>query len=111
MNFSLHSRTDRTFYRPLYETPTLIGPVMFGIKKNGYAVQTTSKLIKEPKDSTSSEDKFFRPENVELIKKHSKEVAKFVAITAVGAYAAIKTIDTVSKVILKKTKSADNEEL
>lgn len=102
----------RNFYRPLYETPTLIGPVMFGKKlKSDFAVQTTSKLIKTPKDSTPSEDKFLRPENVELIKKHSKEVAKFVAITAVGAYAAIKTIDTVSKIILKKTKSADNEEL
>lgn len=81
---------------------------MFGIKKSDYAVQT--KIVKTPKDSTPSEDKFLRPETVELVKKHSKDVAKFVAITAVGAYAAIKTIDTVSKIVLKKTKSADNEE-
>lgn len=56
------------------------------------------------------EDKVLRPETVQLVAEKSKEVAKYVALTAVAAYAAVKTIDTLSQIAVKKTKSADNNE-
>ncbi|QEQ93900.1 hypothetical protein SEA_KARDASHIAN_35 [Streptomyces phage Kardashian] len=62
------------------------------------------------KGAYPSEDPFIRPETVKLAAEKTKEVAKFVAITAVGAYAAIKTIQTLSEIALKKTKSADKED-
>lgn len=64
----------------------------------------------DDKKSTPDEDKYLRPETVKLIAERSKEVAKYVALTAVGAYAAVKTIDTLSQIAVKKTKSADNNE-
>lgn len=60
--------------------------------------------------TTPGEDKVLRPETVQLVAEKSKEVAKYVALTAVAAYAAVKTIDTLSKIAVKKTKSADNNE-
>jgi len=62
------------------------------------------------KGSDTREEPFIRPETVKLVAEKTKEVAKFVAITAIGAYAAIKTIETLSEIALKKTKSADNKE-
>lgn len=56
------------------------------------------------------EDQILRPETVQIISEKSKEVAKYVALTAVSAYAAVKFIDTLSKIAVKKTKSADNNE-
>ena len=64
---------------------------------------------KKAEDSTSGEDKFLHPETVKLISERGKDVVKFVAITVVGAYAAIKTIDTLSQIAIKKTKSVDQE--
>lgn len=61
-------------------------------------------------NTNSGEDKILRPETVQLISEKSKEVAKYVALTAVSAYAAVKVIDTLSKIAVKKTKSADNNE-
>jgi hypothetical protein len=65
---------------------------------------------KDDKKATPDEDKFLRPETVKLIAERSKDVAKYIALTAVGAYAAFKTIDTLSQIAIKKTKSADNNE-
>jgi hypothetical protein len=73
------------------------------------AVQV-SLVRTDDKKSTTNEDKYLRPETVKLIAERSKEVIKYAALTAVGAYAAIKTIDTLSQIAVKKTKSADNEE-
>lgn len=60
--------------------------------------------------TTPGENKTLRPETVQLITERTKDVAKYVALTAVGAYAAVKFIDTLSQIAIKKTKSADNEE-
>lgn len=79
---------------------------MLGWNPKKRAVQVS--LVKTDK-TTPDEDKYLRPETVSLIAERSKEVAKYVALTVVGAYAAIKTIDTLSQIALKKTKSADNE--
>lgn len=76
-------------------------------KKPKRAVQVS--FVKTDQDSTPDEDKFLRPETVKLIAERSKDVAKYLALTAVGAYAAFKTIDTLSQIAIKKTKSADNE--
>ena len=67
------------------------------------------KLDKKQKDPESAKDKFLRPEQVDLIAEKTKEVAKYVALAVIGTYAAVKTIDTVSQIAVKKTKSADNE--
>lgn len=64
----------------------------------------------DDKKATPDEDKYLRPETVKLITERSKEVAKYFALTAVGVYAAVKTIDTLSQIAVKKTKSADNNE-
>lgn len=61
------------------------------------------------KDTSPVEVSVLRPETVKLIAERGKEVAKYVGITVVGVYAAVKTIDTLSKIAVKKTKSADNE--
>lgn len=62
------------------------------------------------KSSNPTDEPFIRPETVKLAAEKTKEVAKFLAITAVGAYAAIKAIETLSEIALKKTKSADKKE-
>ena len=67
------------------------------------------KLDKKQKDSESVKDKFLRPDQVALIAEKTKEVTKFIALAVIGTYAAVKTIDTVSQIAVKKTKSADNE--
>lgn len=68
-------------------------------------------VVKDDKAKTApGEDKELRPETVQLVTEKSKEVAKYVAFTVVAAYAAFKTIDTLSKIAVKKTKSADNKE-
>lgn len=82
---------------------------MLGRKPKKRAVQV-SFVKTDDKHTTSDEDKVIRPETVKLIAERSKDVAKYVALTAVGAYAAFKTIDTLSQIALKKTKSADNNE-
>lgn len=70
------------------------------------------RFVKDKKNaesSPSSEDRILHPNAVKLIAERSREVVKFTAITVIGAYAAIKTIDTVSQVIIKKTRSADQD--
>lgn len=70
-------------------------------------------FVKKPKtknvDSPTEETKILHPDTVKLIAERGKEVVKFAAFTVVGVYAAVKAIDTASKVIVKKTKSGDNE--
>lgn len=80
---------------------------MFG-KKNKRAVQVTFVKTDKDADSTPGETKILHPETVKLITERSKEVVKYVALTAVGVYATVKTIDTLSQIAVKKTKSADN---
>jgi hypothetical protein len=78
-------------------------------RRNKLAAQVT--LVKTPKakDSTPGEDKILHPETAKLITERSKEVVKYVALTVVGVYIAIKAADTLSQIAVKKTKSADND--
>jgi len=82
---------------------------MFGKNKPKRSVQVSIVKDKDKNDN-QGENNFLRPETVAVIADRTKEVAKYVAITAVAAYAAVKTIDTLSEIAVKKTKSADNEE-
>jgi hypothetical protein len=82
---------------------------VFSLRNKSVLVTYDPKLVKQPKESAPEKAKVLQPSTVELITERSKEVLKFVAITAVGAYAAVKTIDTLSQIAVKKTKSADNE--
>jgi hypothetical protein len=72
------------------------------------------KLAKQDKknqqNATPGEDKKVHAETVTLIAERTKEVVKHVAIAAVGVYAAFKTIDTLSQIAVKKTKSADKQD-
>lgn len=69
----------------------------------------TVKTPKKNEDPTSGEDKIIHPETVKLIVERGKEAVKYVALTAVGVYATIKVVDTLSQIAVKKTKSADNK--
>lgn len=82
---------------------------MLGKNKKQRALQV-SYVPDVSKKTAPDEDKELKPETVNLVAEKAKEVAKFVAITAVAAYAAVRTIDTLSQIAVKKTKSADNEE-
>lgn len=69
-------------------------------------------VVDKPKtaeDTPSIQDKILDPKNAKLIAEHGKDVIKCLALTVVGAYAVFKTIDTLSQIAVKKTKSADND--
>jgi hypothetical protein len=82
---------------------------MFG-KNKKHAIQIGLVTEDKSKDPTAANDPFIRPETVKLAAEKTKEIAKFVAVTAVAAYAAITVVDTLGKIALKKTKSADKED-
>jgi hypothetical protein len=80
---------------------------MFG-KNKKRAVQVS--IVKTDKNDTASdESKILHPETVKLLTEQGKQIVKYVALVAVGAYATAKTIDTLSQIAIKKTKSADEE--
>jgi NADPH-dependent 7-cyano-7-deazaguanine reductase QueF len=65
--------------------------------------------VDENEDVPTEKKKIFTEDAVNLITERGKDAVKFLAIAVVGAYAAVKTIDTVSQIAVKKTKSADNK--
>jgi hypothetical protein len=69
-------------------------------------------LVDKPKNEEigSEEIKILHPDTLKLIAVHGKEVVKFIGIAGISFYAAVKAIDTASQVIIKKTKSADQED-
>lgn len=68
------------------------------------------KPQKAGKETATAEEKsLISPDTVKLVAERSKDVVRYAAIAAVGTYAAIKAIDTLSQIAVKKTKSADNE--
>lgn len=74
------------------------------------AVQVS--VVDRPKDGGGPpkiEENLLDEKTVKLIAERSKEFVKYTALTLVGAYAVIKTIDTVSQIALKKTRSADQD--
>jgi hypothetical protein len=82
---------------------------VFKSSKTKRSVQVS--IVKTPQDDSAPEEgKYLHPDTVKLITERGKEVVKVLAIAVVGIYAAVKIIDTASEVVIKKTKSADNEE-
>lgn len=80
---------------------------MFFKKK---AVQLT--FVDKPKSGSNPENEkphILDHDTVQLIAERSKDVAKYVGLTVIGVYAALKAIDTASQIAVKKTKSADND--
>lgn len=73
------------------------------------AIQIQAVKPKKNEDSASGESKILHPDSVKLIAERSKDVVKYTALAVIGAYAAIKTIDTLSQIAVKKTKSADQD--
>jgi hypothetical protein len=76
------------------------------------AVQLT--FVDKPKnkkadDSAPEETHILHPETVKAIADHGKTLVKHVTLAAIGVYAAVKAIDTVSQIAVKKTKSADQD--
>lgn len=82
---------------------------MFFKNKSVLVTYDPKSFDKKQKDTESVKDKFLRPDQVALITEKTKEVTKFIALAVIGTYAAVKTIDTVSQIAVKKTKSADKE--
>jgi len=76
---------------------------------NREPVVRLEKVKKNAESSPSGKDKILHPDTVKLVTERSKDVVKFTALTVIGAYAAIKAIDTASQVIVKKTRSADKD--
>lgn len=65
--------------------------------------------VKKDANPANGEGKVIHPDTVKLITERGKDVVKYTAFAVIGVYAAIKTIDTASQVIVKKTKSADQD--
>lgn len=65
--------------------------------------------VKKNENPANGEGKGLTTDTVKLITERGKDVVKFTALAVIGVYAAIKTIDTASQVIVKKTKSADQD--
>jgi hypothetical protein len=76
--------------------------------KNREARVRFVKTSRREDDNVEVED-VVNPENIKLIEEATNRIVKRVAITAVGVFAAIKVIDTLSEIAVKKTKSADKE--
>lgn len=77
-------------------------------KKRAVQVSLVDKP-KGAKNDNPDDGKKLQPETVAAIADRAKEVVKHVSIAVVGVYAAFKTIDTLSQIAIKKTKSADQE--
>lgn len=83
---------------------------MFGTKKKAIQLTVVDKpKTKKADNAAPGEDKVIHPDSVKLIAEQGKIVVGYVALAAIGVYAAVKTIDTVSQIAIKKTKSADND--
>lgn len=70
--------------------------------------------VKMVKDADASNDsptitEALNEETVQLIESAGQRLMKNLGITVVAVVAAIKIIDTLSQIAIKKTKSADNE--
>lgn len=90
------------------ETPTYWRPAVFKRR----AIQTTTKIVKTPKDQDDAVDiqtELIKPETVTQIEESGKRLAKYTVLTVFGAVAALKVIDILGEIAVKKTKDANNE--
>lgn len=75
-----------------------------------FAVQT--KIVKTPKNNEDRKitvDEILHPESVKLLEETGKRLVKYAAVTVVAVAVALKTVDTLGEIAVKKTKSADNK--
>lgn len=71
------------------------------------AIQTTTKLVKTPKDQDDAVDiqtELIKPETVIQIEESGKRLVKYTAMTIFAAVAALKVVDTLGEIAVKKTK-------
>lgn len=87
------------------ETPTRLETAVF--KNREFRIRAVKADKSE--GSPTEETKILHPDTVKLIAEKGKDVVKFAALTVIGVYATVKAIDTASQVIVKKTKSGDND--
>ena len=106
MGLTLCLRRDLARFTRLIMRPLLIGIAVFKPKQREARIRFTK--VDENEEPTTPKEKIFTPDAVKLITERTKEVVKFTALAVVGTYAAVKTIDTLSAIAVKKTKSADN---
>lgn len=93
----------RRIYKALNETPTK-GHIMF-LKNREFRIRV-AKPVEGDENATETADSIFDPEKIAQI---SKDVVKHVAV-GVGAIIVVSAaVGTIREVIVKKTKSADEE--
>jgi hypothetical protein len=88
--------------------PLLIGTAMF----NRRAVQTTTKLVKTPKgqdDAVDIQTELIKPETVALLEESGKRFVKYTALAIFGVVAALKVVDTLGEIAVKKTKDPNEK--
>jgi hypothetical protein len=76
------------------------------------AIQTTTKIVKAPKDQDDAVDiqtELITPETVTQIEESGKRLVKYTALTIFGAVAALKVIDIVGEIAVKKTKDPNEK--
>jgi len=76
------------------------------------AIQTTTKLVKTPKDQDDAVDiqtELIKPETVIQIEESGKRLVKYTAMTIFAAVAALKVIDTLGEIAVKKTKDPNEK--
>jgi hypothetical protein len=67
------------------------------------------RLAKQGNDDPTPAEKQINPESVKLVEDTAKRFVKNLAITVGVVILACKAADTLSQIVVKKTKSADNE--
>jgi hypothetical protein len=75
------------------------------------AIQTTTMFVK-PKDDNDSVDiqtELISPETVIQIEESGKRLAKYTALTIFGAIAALKVIDILGEIAVKKTEDPNKD--
>jgi hypothetical protein len=76
------------------------------------AIQTTTKFVKTPKDQDDAVDihtELIKPETVIQIEESGKRLVKYTAMTIFAAVAALKVIDTLGEIAVKKTKDPNEK--
>lgn len=76
------------------------------------AIQTTTKLVKTPKgqdDAVDIQTELITPETITQIEESGKRLVKYTALTIFAAVAALKVIDTLGEIAVKKTEDPNKK--
>lgn len=80
---------------------------MFKNREFRIRVAKTDEGVNE--ETTPTLEQVLNPDSVQLIEETGNRFVKNLAITVVAVVAAVKIIDTLSEIAVKKTKSADEK--